>query len=128
MAKLHHSTLKKLVAEYSELILSDLATAEAKLAEAGHDEDAIAQVVEAVTNAPQGGDAPDKPADKPKAKKESKGTPEVLHFEKTELKADGKGGFKKGDVLRIVKITQAQADILNEQSANTRIGYYLTEK
>ena len=125
MAKLHHATLKKHVATYSELVISDLAAAEAQMSEAGLSEDEIAQVVEAVTNAPEGDEQPAKPEPKKPAKK---GSPEVLHFEKTELKADGKGGLKKGDVLRIVKITQAQADILNEQSVNTKIGYYLTEK
>ena len=128
MAKLHHATLKKHVATYSELVISDLAAAEAQMSEAGLAEDEIAQVVEAVTNAPQGGEEPAK-AEKPEPKKPAKkSSPDVLHFEKTELRADGKGGFKKGDVLRIVKITQAQADILNEQSVNTKIGYYLTEK
>ena len=144
---------KSAVTKYGEAIKADLAAAEAQLAQDGYTPEEIAEVVEAVST-PQPNDPPaeappatkSKPAESKKpAKAKEDVKPGMLTFDKCqvevifELKKNGQRKldqdgelippkFEKGKVLKEVKITQAAADILNQQSENTKIRYYLVEE
>lgn len=131
MAKMNVMRKKSAVKKYSEAVTADITSAEAQMKADGYTDEEIAEVIEAITNpveeSQDGGEAPAKPK-KPK-KEETEEKPNAnLKFEKTEVRYDQDGNVKKGDVLRIVKISQEKADLLNSQMHNTKIGYFLIEE
>lgn len=130
MAKMNVMRKKSAVKKYSEAVTADITSAEAQMKADGYTDEEIAEVIEAISNpvADDGGEAPAKPAKEKPAKKAEEKPNANLKFEKTEVRYDQDGNVKKGDVLRVVKISQEKADLLNSQMHNTKIGYFLIEE
>lgn len=131
MAKMNVMRKKSAVKKYSEAVTADIAAAEAQMKSDGYSDEEIAEVIEAITNPvaeETTEEAPAKPAKEKPAKKAEEKPNANLKFEKTEVRYDKDGKVKKGDVLRVVKISQEKADLLNSQMHNTKIGYFLIEE
>jgi hypothetical protein len=131
MAKMNALKKKAAVKKYSEAVTADITAAEAQMKADGYTDEEIAEVIEAITNPvveETTDEAPAKPAKEKPAKKAEEKPNANLKFEKTEVRYDKDGKVKKGDVLRIVKISQEKADILNSQMHNTKLGYFLIEE
>lgn len=141
MAKLNHNKLKKYVAEYSELYSTSVEEAQAKMAEDGLTEEQIFEVSEAIEN-PKEDEAPKETKVKtsntePKEETFEEFTTETIYKFKEDSRGNrmavknewGEHEFEIAKVkfIREVKITQAQANILNEQTINSNKGYYLKD-
>lgn len=122
---MHHKTLEKLVAEYKELILSNIDEAKSQMSANGLSEEDIEEVIAKATATPSE-EKPKEPTKPSKAKKEE-GKEIDAHtiqvFEKWSVSKEG----KKIDYLRDSKISQIQADVLNRQTEQSRIAYILKD-
>ena len=125
---MHHATRKKLVAEYSELITSNIEEAKSQMAANGLTEEDIEEVI-AEASKPSG-ETPVKTTTK--ASKPS-GEEEVengnLQYEKWQMtkKRDENGnviGLDKVRKIKSVFIREEQAELLNDQAKNTFIQYF----
>jgi ribosomal protein L12E/L44/L45/RPP1/RPP2 len=125
---MHHATRKKLVAEYSELITSNIEEAKSQMAANGLTEEEIEEVITEASK--PSGETPAKTitkASKPSGEEEVENG--NLSFEKWQMtkKRDDEGnvvGLDKVKKLKNVSIRQEQADLLNDQAVNTFIQYF----
>ena len=144
---MHHATRKKLAAEYSELITSNIEEAKSQLAASGLTEADIEEVI-AEASKPSGetpakspskpskpsGETPAKSPSKPSKPSKEEGEKEEVEngnllFEKWKMtkKRDDEGnvvGLEKVSKIKNVRIRQEQADLLNDQAKNTFIQYF----
>lgn len=124
---MHHATKKKLVAEYGELITSNLEEAKSQMAAAGLTEEDIEEIITAVISPSEATSTP--------APKKGKEVEEVengnLPFEKWQMSKGRNESneivLKKVEKIKDVSIRQEQADLLNDQSFNTLFQYFPSE-
>jgi hypothetical protein len=123
---MHHATRKKLAAEFSELIASNIEEAKSQMAGNGLTEEEIEEVI-AEASKEEGAQAPVKSSKKEASKEEVENG--NLPFEKWQMtkRRDENGdvvGLDKVKKVKTVSIRQEQADLLNDQANNTFIQYF----
>ena len=140
MAKLNHNKLKKYVAEYSELYLTSVEEAQAKMAEDGLTEEQIFEVSEAIENPKEETETKEvksKVSSEPTEPRYEEWTTEKVYQYKTDSRGNQKAvrdedgvhqfTIEKVKFIKTTRITPEQAEILNAQSENSNKGYYLKD-
>ena len=136
MAKLNHNKLKKYVAEYSELYSTSVEEAQTKMAEDGLSEEQIFEVSEAIENPKEEVKTEVKKIEGGETAHEEWITETIYKWEEDSRgerhAVRNKWGeheftIEKVKFIREVTITEAQASILNEQTINSKKGYYLKD-